>query len=86
MSLIELKKALKDGKLNIGTEETIKLLKNKKVKEVFVSSNCSEDVKDRIKKYCKISECKFSQLEENSKDLGAICKKPFSISVCSYLK
>jgi ribosomal protein L30E len=86
MSLVQLKKALESKKLKIGIEETVKLLKNKKVKEVFVSSTCSEDTKKTLKKYCKLSDCKFSELKEDSKDLGAVCKKLFSISVCSYLK
>jgi large subunit ribosomal protein L30e len=86
MSLVELRKALKEKKLKMGIEETEKLLKQNKVKEVFVASNCPEDREAKIKRHCEISGCKFSKLKEDSRDLGAVCKKPFSISVCCYLK
>jgi len=86
MSLTELKKVLKEGKLKIGTDETLKFLKQGKVEEVFVSSNCSEDIMGRVEKYCELSECKISKLKENSKELGAVCKKPFSINMCCSIK
>lgn len=86
MSLVELRKALKEKKLKMGIKETLKLMKKGKVKEVFVSSNCQEDLLAQIKRYCKISGCKLHELKENNKELGVICKKPFSISVCCYEK
>ena len=86
MSLLNLKKALKEEKLKIGTEITFKLLKGGKVKEVFVSENCPKEIVKRIERYCEISECKLTKLKEKNKDLGAICKRPFSIRVCSYVK
>jgi large subunit ribosomal protein L30e len=84
MSLENLRKAIKDGKLVIGSEKTEKLLKKGGAKEVFVASNCDEDLKERLKTYAEISDCKFNVLKENANDIGAICKKPFSISVCCY--
>jgi large subunit ribosomal protein L30e len=86
MSLENLRKALKEGKLKVGTDQTLKSLGQGKVEEVFLSSNCPEDLMKRIEKYCNLGECKFTQLKENSKELGAICKKPFSISVCFCVK
>ena len=86
MSIDNLRKALKEGKLKTGLEETNKLLKKDKVKEVFVASNCPENWENTLKKYCEITKCKFSKLKENSNEVGAICKKPFSIVVCCYLK
>lgn len=86
MSKDNLKKAVKERNLIIGSDETIKLLKKGGVKEVFVSINCPEDVLGSIKKYCEINEVKLLELKENSKELGAVCKKPFSITVCSIKK
>jgi large subunit ribosomal protein L30e len=86
MSITELRSGLKEGKIVFGTERTEKLVKQGKVKEVFMASNVAENLAGLMKEYCEISGCKLSKLDENSKDLGAICKKPFSISVCCYVK
>jgi large subunit ribosomal protein L30e len=86
MSLIELRKGLKEEKVVFGTERTEKLLKEGKVKEVFMASNVAEEVSEVMGRYCDISGCKLNKLAENSKDLGAICKKPFAITVCCYVK
>jgi large subunit ribosomal protein L30e len=86
MSLTSLRDALKEKKIKFGVEEAKKLIKRGEVKEIFISSNCVLEVKEELKKYCEISGCKVNNLKESSKDLGAICRKPFSISVCCYLK
>ena len=86
MSLVDLRRALKEEKLKFGIKETLKLIKREKIKEVFISDNCPEDWVMRLKKYCEISNVKYTKLKENSKELGIICKKSFSVSVCSYLK
>ena len=80
----ELDDAIKEEKLIIGTDKTLKLLKNEKLKEVFISSNCDEDVKEEIKKYAKMANVKVVELDINNEELGARCKKPFRISVLSY--
>ncbi len=80
----ELDEALKEEKLIFGTKRTLKLLKNEKLKKVFIATNCDEDVKKEIKKYSKIADVKVVELDINNEELGAKCKKPFSISVLSY--
>jgi large subunit ribosomal protein L30e len=84
MSLDNLKKAIKEDKLIIGTERTLKSLKKGIVKEVFVSKNCPEDLKNQIKKYVEISGIKISELEETNLEIGTLCKKPFSVNLCCY--
>jgi len=86
MSLTELKKGLKEGKIVIGTEMTEKFVKSGKVKEIFMASNASDILIKKFESYSKIFGFKLNKLEENGKDLGAVCKKPFSITVCCYLK
>ncbi len=86
MSLDNLKKVLKEGKLKIGADETLKSLKKMEAKEVFVSSSCPEELLEKIEKYCVLGGCTVSKLKENSKELGAACKKPFSINICCSIK
>jgi len=76
--------ALKQGKIVIGTGSTLKALKKGKVKGVFLAKNCPEDIRKQIKKYCEISEIKLNELDQTNEELGATCKKPFSINSCYY--
>lgn len=80
----ELDDAIKEEKLVIGTDRTLKMLKNEKLKKVFIVSNCSEDVKNEIKKYVEIAKIEVVELKIDNIELGAMCKKPFAISVLSY--
>jgi ribosomal protein L30E len=84
MSLEELRKALKEKTITFGTEKTLKLLRNGKIKKVFISSNCSDPVKQTIKHYAKMNNIEVVQLELPNDEIGLACKKPFSISVFCY--
>jgi|TARA_Y100000034_G_scaffold81623_1_gene97848 large subunit ribosomal protein L30e len=82
MSLENLKNLVKEKKIKVGSDETIKSVRNGTAKEVFISSNCQKELKEKLVKYGKIAKCEINILKEDSKDLGAICKKPFSINMC----
>ena len=80
----DLDDAIKEEKLVIGTDRTLKMLKGEKLKKVFIASNCNEDIKNEIKKYAKIAKIEVVELKIDNIELGARCKKPFAISVFSY--
>ena len=80
----KIQKAIDEGKVIIGTKETIKAIKNGKVKEVFLASNTLESVRENIEKYAKIAGIKVNILEQDNSALGALCKKPFSITVLCF--
>lgn len=82
MSLKELRKALNE-KLVIGSERTIKLMKQGKIKKVFLASNCREEIKNQIKRYAELSKVEVYEMKEANDELGTICKKSYSISVIS---
>lgn len=84
MSLTELKKALKEKKITIGTEKTLKSIKSGKVSKVFLAKNCPDDVKGSVKCYAEISKIDVVQLKESNEEIAMICKKSFPISVLSY--
>jgi len=87
MSNIEdIKKKIKEGNVIIGTSRTMKALKLGKAEKVFLTSNCSDDVKEDIEYYGKLSKVKVIKLKQPSTELGVICKKPFSISVLCFKK
>lgn len=80
----EIKKLLKEGKLIIGTNKIIKNLKLGKLKEVYLSSNCPRETIEDIKHYARLNKVKVNELSENNKQLGVVCRKPFSVSVLGY--
>lgn len=79
----ELKEALKN-KVIIGTERTLKNLRNGKLKKVLIASNCKEETKKDLEYYGKIAKIEIIKLDIPNDEVGLVCKKPFSISVLSY--
>ncbi len=84
MSEVDIKKIIKEKKVNIGTEKTLKLIKNKKIKNIVISSNCPSNVKRDLKYYAKAYDLQIYEVKENNEELGALFKKPFNISVLSF--
>ena len=80
----ELKKALEEEKIVFGTDRTLKKLRNKDAKKVFIANNCTEDIKKNIERYAEVTKAVVVKLRMNNEELGAFCKKPFKISVLSY--
>ncbi len=81
-----LRKVLKEKQVIFGTHRSMDMAKNGKVKQVFTSSNCPDDVKEDLVHYSKISGFEIVELPVKNDELGTICKKPFSISVLCELK
>ncbi|MDD5418199.1 MAG: ribosomal L7Ae/L30e/S12e/Gadd45 family protein [Candidatus Nanoarchaeia archaeon] len=78
----QIKEAIKDKKLVVGTKSVMRSLKNKELSDIFMASNVDEKTKSSIEKYATISSTKIKMVSEDSVSLGTICKKPFSIVVC----
>ena len=83
MSLAELKKVLTKGKVTIGSKETLRKLKMGEVKQVFLASNCSKQVKEDIEHFKSIADVKIIELAEPSDELMLVCKKNFPVAVVS---
>ncbi len=77
----EIKELIKTGKAVIGTKETLRLLKEGKVKRVFVATNCPEDVRESVERYAGFSDASVEELPVPNDELGIMCRKQFSISV-----
>ena len=72
-----LRKAMKTGKVFLGSKRTIKALKNGEAKLVVIASNCPDEVRMEVEKYSvPVVEFKGTNME-----LGAVCGKPFSVAV-----
>ncbi len=76
-----LKKSLNEGKVVVGTQRVIKLLKQGKLKKIYLSSNCPAEVVADLEHYSKLAKTEIVRLKQPNDELGIFCKKPFSISV-----
>ncbi|MBN2422831.1 ribosomal L7Ae/L30e/S12e/Gadd45 family protein [Candidatus Woesearchaeota archaeon] len=81
-----IKKLIKENKLIIGTEKTIKELKHGNLEKVYLSKNTPADVVEDINYYSKLTNISVIQLELANDEIGILCKKSFSISVMGVLR
>lgn len=79
----EIQKLDEENKLIIGTEETLKKLKQGKVSKVYLSSNVDKETEESIDYYCKVFNVEVQKLTQNNEEIGVMCRKPFNISVLS---
>ena len=83
--MIDVNKAIattaKTGKIQLGANSALKSAKAKKAKLIIVASNCHQKTREDIEYYCKLSKIPVSIYKGNSLDLGAVCGKPFEVSV-----
>ncbi len=82
----EIKNALKMNTLIIGTDRTIKMIKQGKIEKVFVTTSCPENILQDLEHYEKIVKFKLIKLDYPNTELGVFCKKQYSISVVSIAK
>jgi len=83
--LEEIKKNLKSENLILGTDRTLKLLRQGKLKTIAVASNIPKDLEEDLERYSKLAGITFVKLEMPNDELGTYCKKPFSVSVIGIL-
>jgi large subunit ribosomal protein L30e len=81
-----IKKLLKTKQLIIGTERTIKKLKTGRLEKVFLAKNCPDETRTDAMYYAELSKTPVIELEQESDELGTVCKKPFQICMLSIEK
>ena len=82
----DLKKALAEKKVIFGTSRTFKELLKGRIAKIFVSSNCPDYVREKLKYLCQTSGVDVQEVSNSNEELGVMCKKPFLISVLSFVK
>ena len=82
----QIKKLIKEEKIIIGSERTLKSLKLGKIGKVLLSANCPASVEKSVLHYSALSGAEPIKLKYANDELGVICKKPFSISMLGVLK
>jgi len=73
-------KQFQDGKLVIGTNNTLKMLKAGKLETVYITTTTPEEIKS------KITGVEVKKLKMNATDLGKLLGKNFPIALCGVRK
>ncbi len=84
--ITEIKGAIPQGRLVLGTERTLKELKQGKLEKVFLSANVPKDIISDIEHYSKLTETTVEELNVPNEELGILVKKPFSVSIIGLTK
>lgn len=81
MDMIKIiKNAVESNQIIIGTDKTLKSLNQSKLDTAIIASNCPENIKRDIENAAKLSNSKIHTFDGTSIELGAIARKPFSIT------
>lgn len=86
IDIAKIKKLIESKQVVVGKDEILKKLKQGKLSKVFLTSNLPEQTKERIAYYSKLAGVEIVQLNYPNDELGALCKKPFPISMLGLLK
>lgn len=82
----EIRALLGSDKLLLGTQRTMKALRQGKLAKIYLASNVDKKTLEDVEHYQGISEFDVEKLKETNEELGTICKKGFSVSVIGVMK
>lgn len=82
--MMDLKKILSSKDKVLGSNKTLAALRRGELKLVLAASNCHKI--EQIKELAAVSGTEVSILKDTNDKLGAMCKKPFAVSVIGFLK
>ena len=80
----ELQRAVQEGKVILGLKRTLKMLKRGRGKFAVIASSCP--AKEDVKYYAGLAGVEVVEFEGNGYELGAMVRKPFSVSVVLVMK
>jgi len=83
--LEDVRNAVKENKVILGSSRAIKYLKLGKVKTIVLANNCPETVRKDLEHYTKLTGIKLEKFDGTAKQLGIFCGKPFSIASLAIL-
>lgn len=81
----EIRRAVDTGKVLFGAKNTEKSLQNNECKMVVLAKNAPQENKERLAHYAEIAGIKSYLYEGTSKDLGALCGKPFTVGALAVI-
>lgn len=85
-SVVRLREDLTSGKVVLGTDRTLKALRQGTLARVYLANNCAELAEADIRAYANLSGAEIVVLLYPNEEVGTLCKKPFSVSVIGVKK
>ena len=82
----DIKKAIEKKTLIIGSNSTIKKLKQGKLSKIILSNNSPSNFKEEILHLAKLSNVDVVESEKNNEGLGILCRKQFKITALGIVK
>ena len=83
--MTDIKTAIKQKKLCIGTKSVLANLKTGKLARVYLASNASADVAEDIARLAEMCSAEVIRLQIPNEEIGTVCKKSFSVSALGVL-
>lgn len=77
----EIRRAVDTGKVSFGFKSAEKILSHKNPKLIVISKSIPKLHSEKIMHYSDVSEVPYYFFEGTAHDLGAVCGKPFVVSV-----
>ncbi len=81
----EVSRAVKTGKVVLGSKKTIKSLLTGNPKLIVVSDSCTNELKDRLSYYSTLAGIPCKTVEGTTLELGSLCGKPYTVSALAVL-
>ncbi|MBU1120681.1 MAG: 50S ribosomal protein L30e [archaeon] len=82
----EIRRAVDTGTVLFGSKQSERNILKGKGELIIISNNTDKAIKERIIGIGNIAQIPFYEFKGNSIELGAVCGKPFPISVMIVLK
>ncbi|MFQ5887066.1 MAG: 50S ribosomal protein L30e [Candidatus Hydrothermarchaeales archaeon] len=73
------------GEVILGVKRSLASVMDKKAKMVIVSANCPKDLKEDLLHYANLSKVHVFEFKGSSMDLGAVCGKPYIVSMLAVI-
>ncbi|RLI08871.1 50S ribosomal protein L30e [Candidatus Bathyarchaeota archaeon] len=72
--------AVSTGRVHLGSKTAMREMRRGRAKAAIVSSNCPEEIRERIENYGRLAGIPVLRHPKDSLDLGLLCGKPFPVS------
>lgn len=76
-----IKKAVKKKAVFMGSKEAIDAVLKKEADQVVVAFNCPRKYREEAEHLAEIAEIEVKEFSGSGVELGAVCGKPFSVSM-----
>ena len=82
----ELKKATENRKIVLGSNETVRKLKQGLIEKIFIASNTSKEIEEDIRYNASIAKAEVEKLNIPNDELGMVFKRTHTIQTIGLIK